>query len=111
MNLPPLVPPLKCQGIKTKLVGEIYRIAQAQAFERWVEPFCGSGVVALNLQPKAALLADAACRGAVYNVRINISSLDDRSLGQGLIEEASQLLAQTRAFVDHATSAVERAIG
>ena len=22
MNLPPLVPPLKCQGIKTKLVGD-----------------------------------------------------------------------------------------
>ena len=26
MTRPPLVPPLKCQGIKTKLVGEINRI-------------------------------------------------------------------------------------
>lgn len=59
----------------------------------------------------AALLADAACRGAVYNVRINVSSLDDRSLGAGLLEEANQLLAQTRKFVDEATAAVDKAIG
>src|SRR2546425_6921103 len=59
MNLPPLVPPLKCQGIKTKLVGEINRLARTQAFDRWVEPFCGSCVVALNVQPKRALLADS----------------------------------------------------
>jgi DNA adenine methylase len=59
MSLPPLVPPLKCQGIKTKLAGEIRRLAQAQEFDRWVEPFCGSCVVALNVQPKRALLADS----------------------------------------------------
>jgi len=59
MSKPPLVPPLKCQGIKTKLVGEIGRVAQTQDFERWVEPFCGSCVVALNVQPKKALLTDS----------------------------------------------------
>jgi len=59
MSLPPLVPPLKCQGIKTKLAGEIRRLAQAQEFDRWVEPFCGSCVVALNVQPKRALLTDS----------------------------------------------------
>ena len=59
MNLAPLVPPLKCQGIKTKLVGEIRRFARAQPFDRWVEPFCGSCVVALNVQPKKALLGDS----------------------------------------------------
>jgi glutamate formiminotransferase/formiminotetrahydrofolate cyclodeaminase len=59
----------------------------------------------------AALLADAACRGAVYNIRINIASLDDKSRGAGLVEEANQLLAKTRRFVDEATGAVERAIG
>jgi DNA adenine methylase len=59
MSSPPLVPPLKCQGIKTKLVEEIRRIAQTQFFERWVEPFCGSCVVPLNVQPKRALLSDS----------------------------------------------------
>ena len=58
----------------------------------------------------AALLADAACRGAVYNVRINVSSLDDKSRGAGLIAEANQLLAQTKQRVEEATAAVEKAI-
>lgn len=58
MNRPPLVPPLKCQGIKTKLVPAIQRIAESRDFSRWVEPFCGSCVVALNIQPKKALLCD-----------------------------------------------------
>ena len=58
MNNPPIVPPIKCQGIKTKLVGEIRRIVQNRAFDRWIEPFCGSCVVALNVQPKKALLSD-----------------------------------------------------
>lgn len=58
MSRPPLVPPLKCQGIKTKLVSAIQSVADARHFDRWVEPFCGSGVVALNVQPKKALLCD-----------------------------------------------------
>jgi glutamate formiminotransferase / formiminotetrahydrofolate cyclodeaminase len=59
----------------------------------------------------AALLADAACRGAVYNVRINISSLEDKSRGAGLVTEANQLLARTKASVEQATAAVDKAIG
>ena len=58
MSRPPLVPPLKCQGIKTKLVSAIQKIANARVYSRWVEPFCGSCVVALNVQPKKALLSD-----------------------------------------------------
>ncbi len=54
----PLVPPLKCQGIKTKLVSSIKQIADSREYARWIEPFCGSCVVALNVQPRVALLAD-----------------------------------------------------
>jgi DNA adenine methylase len=58
MSAPPLVPPLKCQGIKTKLVPTIRKIAESRAYTRWIEPFCGSCVVALNVQPRKALLCD-----------------------------------------------------
>ena len=34
----------------------------------------------------AALLAEAACKGAAYNVRVNVSSLEDKSKGTGLAE-------------------------
>ncbi len=50
-----IVPPIKCQGIKTKLVSSIKSLADQQNCERWIEPLCGSGVVAFNLQPKKAL--------------------------------------------------------
>lgn len=59
MSPPPLVPPIKCQGIKTKLVEDIRRIVRNQDFNRWIEPFCGSCVVPLNLQPSKALLCDS----------------------------------------------------
>lgn len=55
----PLVPPLKCQGIKTKLAADIRRLSKPFAYERWIEPFCGSAVVAFNVQPKRALMCDS----------------------------------------------------
>jgi glutamate formiminotransferase/formiminotetrahydrofolate cyclodeaminase len=40
----------------------------------------------------AALLAEAACRGADYNVRINVTALDDKSRGAALVAESKQLV-------------------
>src|SRR4028118_1774482 len=54
----PKVPPIKCQGIKTKLV-ELLKALSPQSFSGvWIEPFCGSCVLALNLLPPKAILAD-----------------------------------------------------
>jgi len=43
-----LVPPIKCQGIKTELVGWIEKNIPSE-YSTWVEPFMGTGVVGLNL--------------------------------------------------------------
>ena len=53
-----LVPPIKCQGIKTKLVPLILSCAASVQFERWIEPFMGSGVVGLNARQMSAVFAD-----------------------------------------------------
>lgn len=54
------VPPIKCQGIKTKLVSFIFGNVRwnDEGGGRWVEPFLGSGVVAFNLAPDRAVLSD-----------------------------------------------------
>lgn len=53
------VPPIKSQGIKTKLVQWISTNVDEITFDRWVEPFMGTGVVAFNVRPKRALLCDS----------------------------------------------------
>lgn len=58
----------------------------------------------------AALLAQAACRGAVYNVRINVASLSDTSRGDALARDAAQVLAKATLHADAASAAVERQI-
>lgn len=54
-----IVPPIKSQGIKTKLVSWIKECSTHSPYCRWVEPFMGTGVVAFNIQPKVALLCDS----------------------------------------------------
>lgn len=53
-----VVPPIKCQGIKTKLVPFILQTVSRNENGLWIEPFVGSGVVAFNLAPDRALLND-----------------------------------------------------
>lgn len=53
-----IVPPLKCQGIKTKLVPWIREVV-GNRFARWVEPFMGSGVVGFNMHPRSAIFGDS----------------------------------------------------
>jgi DNA adenine methylase len=52
-----IVPPIKSQGIKTKLVPWIMDLAP-KATGRWIEPFLGTGVVAFNSGYKKAILND-----------------------------------------------------
>jgi glutamate formiminotransferase/formiminotetrahydrofolate cyclodeaminase len=58
----------------------------------------------------AALLADAGCKAAAYNVRINIASIDDRSRGEHLVREALELVARTESRMRVVTELVEKAL-
>lgn len=52
------VPPIKIQGIKTKLVPLIKRSVVMEENSVWIEPFMGSGVVGFNVEPHRAIFAD-----------------------------------------------------
>lgn len=52
------VPPIKSQGIKTKLVPWIKSIVPGDFDGAWIEPFMGTGAVAFNVAPRRAVLCD-----------------------------------------------------
>lgn len=63
MSLPQIiakvqVPPIKIQGIKTKLVPFIAASIDWEGSGTYHEPFTGSGVVGFNLAPKRAIYSD-----------------------------------------------------
>ena len=53
-----IIPPIKSQGIKTKLVPWIMELAP-KVSGSWIEPFFGTGVVAFNSAYKKAILNDS----------------------------------------------------
>ena len=94
MSRPPLVPPLKCQGIKTKLVSAIQKVADTREYSRWIEPFCGSGVVALNVQPKQALLCDTNLHIISLYQAIQSGKITAATVKEFLTSEGEKLKAQ-----------------
>lgn len=52
------IPPIKIQGIKTKLIPYIKQNVIADNDTIWIEPFMGSGVVGFNIAGKKAIFAD-----------------------------------------------------
>ncbi len=52
------IPPIKIQGIKSKLVRYIHKNINWDWQGVWIEPFLGSGVVVFNLKPNNAILSD-----------------------------------------------------
>ena len=53
-----IIPPLKCQGIKTKLIPFIKENVMRNENGLWVEPFVGTGSVVFNIAPQRAMLSD-----------------------------------------------------
>lgn len=56
----------------------------------------------------AALLAAAACRGAAYNVRINVAALSDPARGHALAEAAANFVRDATDSAARATALVEQ---
>ena len=54
-----MIPPIKCQGIKTKIIPLIKRTVDWSFEGTWIEPFMGSGVVGFNIMARNALFADS----------------------------------------------------
>ena len=52
-----VVPPIKSQGIKTKLIPFISTLVPSSQSGRWIEPFMGTGVVGFNLADGPALMS------------------------------------------------------
>lgn len=52
------IPPIKCQGIKSKIVPLILENARIPLSGKWIEPFMGSGVVGFNARPMTAEFSD-----------------------------------------------------
>lgn len=58
MNNKIIIPPIKCQGIKTKLIPFIKKNIKRNEDGLWIEPFMGTGSVVFNIAPQRALLVD-----------------------------------------------------
>lgn len=89
-----VVPPIKCQGIKTKLVRFILSNISWSGNGRWVEPFLGSGVVLFNVQPERALINDINPHIIRLYQMIYEGSLVPKQVELYLIAEGKRLLSE-----------------
>lgn len=96
--MPLLTPPLKCQGIKTRAVPFIRACVPEEIAGCWVEPFCGSCVVALNIQPRRALLADTNHHIITFYQRIQHGEIDAARVRAFLEVEGAKLLRYGAAY-------------
>lgn len=86
------VPPIKSQGIKTKLTEWISTNVENVSYERWVEPFMGTGVVAFNVRPKNALLCDSNPHLIRFYNAIKDKEITSGIVKRHLTEEGTKLL-------------------
>lgn len=86
------VPPIKSQGIKTKLIPWIQCITPSTIKGRWVEPFMGTGVVGFNLAPKKALMCDTNPHLINFYQAIQQQEITAASARKYLTKEGAKLL-------------------
>jgi DNA adenine methylase len=85
------VPPIKCQGIKTKLVPFIQEHIDWDSEGKWIEPFLGSGVVGFNVSPKRAIFADSNPHIINFYKGINERKVTPSVVKRYLVDEGKKL--------------------
>ena len=88
------VPPIKSQGIKTKLVPWIESIVSEDFSGTWFEPFMGTGVVAFNIVPKKAILSDTNPHLINFYKAIQTDEITPQIVKSFLIKEGAKLLEE-----------------
>lgn len=86
------VPPIKSQGIKTKLVDWIGSHVSNIKYSRWVEPFMGTGVVAFNIRPEKALLCDSNPHLIAFYKALQSKEISSAMVNKHLSNEGQLLL-------------------
>jgi DNA adenine methylase len=96
------VPPLKCQGIKTKLVEWIHDSVKERLHQhsqqRWIEPYMGSGVVGFNIRPAVAIFADINPHIIAFYNAIKHGDITPQSVRAFLEQEGATLAKQGQAY-------------
>ncbi len=86
------VPPIKSQGIKTKLVPFIMSSIQWSGHGRWIEPFIGSAAVVLNVMPKRAILTDTNEHVIRFYHDVTTGAVTPKQVEHFLTKEGAKLL-------------------
>ncbi|MDR1456120.1 MAG: Dam family site-specific DNA-(adenine-N6)-methyltransferase [Tannerella sp.] len=95
-----IVPPVKSQGIKTKLVPWIQDVAP-KVNGRWIEPFLGTGVVAFNAGYKRAILNDTNPHIINFYQSVQIHKITSSLMKRYLQEEGEKLRKAGNDGYDH----------
>jgi len=92
------VPPIKCQGIKTKLIGFIAENIVWGGSGRWIEPFLGSGVVAFNIAPRKAILSETNKHIIQFYKDIKSGEINEKIVKKYLENTSKKLLTSGEKF-------------
>ncbi|TGL75987.1 DNA adenine methylase [Leptospira yasudae] len=102
-----IVPPIKSQGIKTKLIPWINDLAPSFS-GKWIEPFMGTGVVGFSFQPKHAVLNDVNPHLINFYKSIQNGTISPSTVKDYLIFEGDLLSKAGRDGYDHYIEIKER---
>lgn len=95
-----IVPPIKSQGIKTKLVPWILSQIPSKT-GRWIEPFMGTGVVGFNSGFQIALMSDVNPHLVRFYDGIRTGVITAETVDQYLIDEGEKLATAGDGGYDH----------